>query len=147
MILRFAGLYGPGRIVRRALIERGEPIPGDPSKLFNLIQIEDAARVAAAALAAASPDGLYLVSDDRPVTRGEYYSLLATLLNAPGADVRAGRRRKPGRGARRHEQARGQSSDEGRAGDRAGLSGHLDRAAGVAGSLKSPRGGSFQAAV
>ena len=44
--LRFAGLYGPGRVVRRALIERGEPIPGDPVKMFNLIHIEDAAAVA-----------------------------------------------------------------------------------------------------
>jgi nucleoside-diphosphate-sugar epimerase len=81
--LRFAGLYGPGRVVRRALIERGEPIPGDPCKMFNLIQIEDAAAAAALALSVASPDPVYLVSDDRPVTRLEYYSLLATLLNAP----------------------------------------------------------------
>jgi nucleoside-diphosphate-sugar epimerase len=83
VILRFAGLYGPGRVVRRALVERGEPIPGDPSKLFNLIQIEDAARVAIAALSVRAPDPIYLVSDDRPVTRLEYYSLLAKLLNAP----------------------------------------------------------------
>ena len=89
VILRFAGLYGPGRVVRRALVERGEPIPGDPSKLFNLIHVEDAARVAVAALSVASPDPIYLVSDDRPVTRLEYYSLLATLLNAPSPDVRA----------------------------------------------------------
>ena len=83
VILRFAGLYGPGRVVRRALVERGEPIPGDPSKLFNLIHIEDAAELAMSALSAASPDRVYLVTDDRPVTRLEYYSLLATLLNAP----------------------------------------------------------------
>ena len=83
VILRFAGLYGPGRVVRRALIERGESIPGDPSKLFNLIHIEDTATVAMAALSVPAPDPLYLVSDDRPVTRLEYYSLLAALLNAP----------------------------------------------------------------
>ncbi len=80
--LRFAGLYGPGRIVRRSLVERGEPIPGDPVKMFNLIHIEDAAATALKALSAESPDPTYLVSDDRPVTRLEYYSLLATLLNA-----------------------------------------------------------------
>ncbi len=80
--LRFAGLYGPGRVVRRALIERGEPIPGDPLKMFNLIHIEDAAAAALKGLSVASPDPVYLVSDDRPVTRLEYYSLLATLLNA-----------------------------------------------------------------
>jgi nucleoside-diphosphate-sugar epimerase len=83
VILRYAGLYGPGRIVRRALVERGEPIPGDPAKLFNLIQIDDAARAALAALSAHSPDPLYLASDDRPITRGEYYGLLAQLLSAP----------------------------------------------------------------
>jgi len=83
VILRFAGLYGPGRVVRRTLIERGEPIPGDPDKLLNLVHIDDAARVAAASLAAAAHDPIYLVSDDRPVTRREYYSSVATLLGAP----------------------------------------------------------------
>ena len=42
-VLRFAGLYGPGRVVRRTLVEQGEPIPGDPAKLLNLIHIDDAA--------------------------------------------------------------------------------------------------------
>ncbi len=83
VILRFAGLYGPGRIVRRALIEKGEPIPGDPNKLLNLIHIDDAARAVVAALAVDSIDPLYLVSDDRPVMRSEYYALTASLLGAP----------------------------------------------------------------
>jgi nucleoside-diphosphate-sugar epimerase len=83
VILRFAGLYGPGRVVRRALVERGEPVPGDPSRLFNLIHVDDAAGVTEKALSAASPEPLYLVSDDRPVTRLNYYSLLARLLSAP----------------------------------------------------------------
>jgi nucleoside-diphosphate-sugar epimerase len=81
--LRFAGLYGPGRIVRRTLLERGEPIPGDPEKFLNLIQIDDAARVAAAALQAVEPERLYLVGDDRPVTRREYYTVAARSLRAP----------------------------------------------------------------
>src|SRR5262249_42311209 len=42
VVLRFAGLYGPGRIVRRTILERGEPIPGDPAKFLNLIQIDGA---------------------------------------------------------------------------------------------------------
>ena len=82
VVLRFAGLYGPGRMVRRSVLERGEPIPGDPHKFLNLIHIDDAARAAAAALTAAQPEPLYLVCDDRPVTRADYYSQMATLLGS-----------------------------------------------------------------
>lgn len=83
VVLRCAGLYGPGRIVRRTLIERGEPIPGDPEKFLNLIHIDDAARAVVAALDAPAPGALYLACDDRPVTRREYYQIAADCLNAP----------------------------------------------------------------
>jgi nucleoside-diphosphate-sugar epimerase len=83
VILRFAGLYGPGRVVRRAMLERGEPIPGDPDKFLNLVHIDDAARAAAAALEAEAPAPVYLVADDRPVTRREYYATAARVIGAP----------------------------------------------------------------
>ncbi len=83
VVLRFAGLYGPGRIVRRTILERGEPIPGDPDKFLNLVHIDDAARVSAAALDADEPEPIYVVGDDRPVTRREYYSVAARALAAP----------------------------------------------------------------
>ncbi len=83
IILRFAGLYGPGRVVRRAIVERGEPIPGDPSKYLNLIHIDDAAGAAIAALETTAAPPVYLITDDRPVSRREYYSLIARLLGAP----------------------------------------------------------------
>ncbi len=83
VILRFAGLYGPGRIVRRAMLERGEPIPGDPEKFLNLVHIDDATSAAAAALDADAPEPIYLVADDRPVTRREYYSVAARIIGAP----------------------------------------------------------------
>jgi nucleoside-diphosphate-sugar epimerase len=83
IILRFAGLYGPGRIVRRSILERGEPIAGDPDKFLNLIHIDDAAQAASAALEASRAGPLYVVSDDRPVTRREYYGRMASLLGAP----------------------------------------------------------------
>jgi nucleoside-diphosphate-sugar epimerase len=83
VVLRFAGLYGPGRVVRRAMVERGEPIAGEPTKFLNLIHIDDAARAAAAALALPEPEPLYLICDDRPVTREEYYSRMAAILGAP----------------------------------------------------------------
>jgi nucleoside-diphosphate-sugar epimerase len=84
VILRLAGLYGPGRIVRRAILERGEPIPGDPDKFLNLIHIDDAAQASAAALSTEAPASVYVVADDRPVTRREYYTVAANALGAPG---------------------------------------------------------------
>jgi nucleoside-diphosphate-sugar epimerase len=81
VVLRCSGLYGPGRIVRRSMIENGEPIPGDPDKYLNLIHIDDAAQAVVAALDASAPSGLYLVSDDRPVVRRAYYTLVADCLN------------------------------------------------------------------
>jgi nucleoside-diphosphate-sugar epimerase len=83
VVLRFAGLYGPGRIVRQTILERGEPIPGDPDRFLNLVHIDDAARTSAAVLDADEPASIYLVADDRPVTRREYYSVAAGALGAP----------------------------------------------------------------
>lgn len=85
-ILRLAGLYGPGRIIRRDLLLRGEPIGGDPAKFVNLVHIDDAASAALAALAQPGPSGqtpVYNVADDRPVDRRELYALAARLLGAP----------------------------------------------------------------
>lgn len=82
-IVRFAGLYGPGRIIRRAAIERGEPIAGDPDKYLNMIHVDDAAAAAVAALDRGESGGIYLACDDRPATRREFYGLTAELLGAP----------------------------------------------------------------
>ena len=83
VILRFSGLYGPGRIMRREALLKGEPIAGDPEKFLNLIHIDDAANAAVAALDRGRSGGLYLVSDDRPVPRREFYALAAEGLKAP----------------------------------------------------------------
>jgi len=82
VVVRYAGLYGPGRVVRRAAIERGEPIVGDPERFLNLIEIDDAASAAVSALQIAEPLPLYLAADDQPVPRRVYYELAARLLGA-----------------------------------------------------------------
>jgi nucleoside-diphosphate-sugar epimerase len=82
VVLRFAGLYGPGRIPRRDAIVLGEPAVGDSDKFLNLIHVDDAARAAVAALESAAPGSIYVVSDDRPVTRREFYERVAAGLNA-----------------------------------------------------------------
>ena len=82
-ILRFSGLYGPGRIMRREALEAGRVIVGDPEKYLNLVHIDDAATAAIAALDMDRPSPLILVSDDRPAPRREFYALAAESLKAP----------------------------------------------------------------
>jgi nucleoside-diphosphate-sugar epimerase len=82
-IIRYSGLYGPGRILRREALLRGEAIAGDPNKWLNLIHIDDAAAVAVAELDRGRAGSLYLASDDRPVPRSEFYALAAESLHAP----------------------------------------------------------------
>jgi nucleoside-diphosphate-sugar epimerase len=83
IILRFAGIYGPGRLLRRQTIERGEPILGDPERWLNLIHVEDGVAAVLAAQERGQPSGTYNVADDRPVQRREFYAELARLLGAP----------------------------------------------------------------
>jgi nucleoside-diphosphate-sugar epimerase len=80
MILRFAGIYGPGRLLRRQTIEKGEPIVGDAGKWLNLIHVEDGARVVLAAEQQGEPGRVYNVCDDHPVRRRYFYATLARAL-------------------------------------------------------------------
>ncbi len=80
VVVRYSGLYGPGRILRRAAIERGEPIVGDPEKWLNLIQIDDAASAALVALDRGLSGRTYLASDDQPLPRREFYQYVAEVL-------------------------------------------------------------------
>lgn len=83
VVVRLAGLYGPGRIVQKNAIANGEPIVGDPSRWLNLIHVDDAARCVLGLSELGNPRALYVASDDRPVHRGEYYTALARHLAAP----------------------------------------------------------------
>ena len=81
-ILRLAGIYGPGRIPNhRNLIEQ-KPILADPNSYLNLIHVEDAAQAVIATLER-SDQKTYVVSDDRPVLRGNYYGFIAKHLGCP----------------------------------------------------------------
>ncbi len=85
VILRFAGIYGPGRVIRRAAIERGEPLAADPEKWLNLVHVEDGAAVIDAVTDRPEPGDVYNVSDGSPVTRRNLYTRTAALLAAPPA--------------------------------------------------------------
>lgn len=91
LVLRLAGLYGPGRIPRSGDVTAGRPIAGSPDAYLNLIHVDDAARavVAAAALGAVT-DRTYVVSDGHPPSRGEYVDLLATRLGVAPPEFEGG---------------------------------------------------------
>lgn len=85
-VLRLSGIYGPNRLLSRvAAMQAGEPLSGSPEAWLNLIHVDDAAEAVDAVVAG---EGLsefetFLVSDDRPLTRGDYYARLAELVSAP----------------------------------------------------------------
>jgi nucleoside-diphosphate-sugar epimerase len=81
--LRFAGLYGPGRLPRLDDLRAGRPIPVDPDSWLNLIHVDDAARVVTAVADHPSPAALYVVSDGKPILRRDWYVALAARTGSP----------------------------------------------------------------
>jgi nucleoside-diphosphate-sugar epimerase len=86
VILRLAGLYGPGRVPFLDELQSGNPIPAPSAGNLNLIHADDAATVVIAAdRLPAFDDGprVYCVSDGCPVERGEFYREVARQICAP----------------------------------------------------------------
>jgi nucleoside-diphosphate-sugar epimerase len=82
-VLRFSGIYGPGRLLRRIeSVRNGEPIAADPDGFLNLIHVDDGALILSRLAQRDTVHATYLVTDDRPVRRREYYGLLARLVGA-----------------------------------------------------------------
>lgn len=84
IILRSAGIYGPDRLLRRReQLLHNEAIPGDPQRWLNLVHVDDLVAAIRLVLDGSPPAALYNVVDDTPVTRQEFYTLLAELYGAP----------------------------------------------------------------
>jgi nucleoside-diphosphate-sugar epimerase len=83
VILRFAGIYGPGRLLRQKAIQAGEAIVADAKRWLNLIHVEDGASAVLAAAERGSPGRTYNVADGHPVQRHTFYSALAKQCGAP----------------------------------------------------------------
>jgi len=81
--LRFAGLYGPGRLPRIDDLRAGRPLAADPDSWLNLVHVDDAARAVCLVADAVAPGPLYVVSDGTPVRRRDWYGRLAALVGAP----------------------------------------------------------------
>lgn len=85
VVLRFAGIYGPGRVLRRQALLAGEPLVGDAEKWLNLIHVADGVSAVLAADERANSGGTYLIADGTPVRRREFYTHAAEVLGGPPA--------------------------------------------------------------
>jgi nucleoside-diphosphate-sugar epimerase len=90
VVLRLAGLYGPGRIPRAADVAGGVPLAVRPDTWLNLIHVEDAAAAVCRAEELAAARATLVVSDSEPVLRGDYYRELARLYGAPPPEFAGG---------------------------------------------------------
>ncbi len=85
IILRFAGIYGPGRVLRRAALLKAEPYTAAPDKWLNLIHVADGVAAVRAAEFHGVQGGTCNISDGTPVTRRDFYTETAKVLGAPPA--------------------------------------------------------------
>lgn len=83
-VLRLSGIYGPGRLLSRIeSLRAGEPLSGQGEAWLNLIHVDDAVAAVLACERRGQSGETYLISDDSPIRREEYYSQLARLVAAP----------------------------------------------------------------
>ncbi len=90
VILRFAGIYGPERLLRSMAIKNGDSIPVDPEKWLNLVHVDDGAKAVDLAWNKAPKGSTLLIADGNPVQRGDFYRTLANLLGAQEPTFRVG---------------------------------------------------------
>lgn len=98
-VLRYAGLYGPGRVIGLAGLRQGAAVAGDPDGWLNLLHVDDAAALLVR-MALEDAATIELGADGTPVTRRTYYRALAALAGAPAPVFDAGAATRGG-GARR----------------------------------------------
>jgi nucleoside-diphosphate-sugar epimerase len=94
VVLRVAGIYGPGRGFWLKQFLNGEAcIEGEGERVLNSIHLEDVVGSIVVALERGTPGWIYNAVDDRPSTQLEVFQWLSQCLNkplppraAPGAD-------------------------------------------------------------
>ncbi len=84
IVVRSAGIYGPGRGVLLEKFRRGEAvIEGDGSRWMNQIHQRDLVAALAQLAGAGDPGQIYNAADDTPVTQRDFYAWCAEFLNKP----------------------------------------------------------------
>lgn len=81
IILRLAGIYGPGRIPQRAALAAGEASAPRLDSYLNLVHVDDAVTCVLAAEARSQLPNTFVVSDGNPVRRRDYYREVLRLAN------------------------------------------------------------------
>lgn len=81
-LVRFAGLYGPDRIIGKRTLLKGQALPGRGDAWLNLIHISDAASLLSAMVEKHTTAAIELGCDGLPVLRKQYYSDLAQHIGA-----------------------------------------------------------------
>ena len=79
IILRLAGIYGPGRVPRLARMKSGDPFEYHSDGYLNLIHVDDAASIVVAS-ERLDPPNLFVVSDGNPVSRRTFYEYAAQIV-------------------------------------------------------------------
>jgi nucleoside-diphosphate-sugar epimerase len=91
VILRAAGIYGPGRGHAFKQFLRGDArIEGDGSRYLNMIHREDLTGVILAALERGRPGEIYNAVDNEPVSQAVFFGWLAAELKRPVPPTVAG---------------------------------------------------------
>jgi nucleoside-diphosphate-sugar epimerase len=99
VILRVAGIYGPGRGFWLKQFLRDEArLEGNGGRFLNMIHRDDVAGCIIAALEHGMPGEIYNATDDEPVSQHDFFAWLAGQLNkemppSVPADSNAGRKR------------------------------------------------------
>lgn len=84
IILRVAGIYGPGRGYWFKQFISGEArMEGKGERILNMIHRDDVVGCIIAALERGRPGNLYNAVDDEPVSQFDFFSWLATFLDKP----------------------------------------------------------------
>jgi nucleoside-diphosphate-sugar epimerase len=84
VILRVAGIYGPGRGFAFKQFLRGEArIEGDGARMMNMIHRDDLIGIIIAALERGEAGQIYNAADNAPVSQRDFYNWLAAELKQP----------------------------------------------------------------
>jgi len=87
VVLRVAGIYGPGRLPLDRLRKRLPLVREQEAPFTNRIHVDDLVEAAIAAMDSASDDALFNACDGHPSTMNDYFDRLADLAGLERAPV------------------------------------------------------------